>query len=118
MCRIQNIPFYDHHRTIMRILKQMNLDNWKDKKIQQLSGGMQRRVSIAMTMINSQTKLIIMDEPSTGLDPQTKRIIWLMQKISQGVHEKHQQLRARLQKEQRFTECEPISLVQSSQATT
>ncbi|CAL5996145.1 ABC_transporter family protein [Hexamita inflata] len=76
MCRIQNIPFYDHHRTIIRILKKMNLDNWKDKKIQQLSGGMQRRVSIAMTMVNSQTKLIIMDEPSTGLDPQTKRIIW------------------------------------------
>ncbi|CAL6059953.1 ABC_transporter family protein [Hexamita inflata] len=76
MCKIQNIPYYDHHRTIICILKKMNLENWKDKKIQQLSGGMQRRVSIAMTLVNSQTKLIIMDEPSTGLDPQTKRVIW------------------------------------------
>ncbi|CAL6088953.1 ABC_transporter family protein [Hexamita inflata] len=76
MCRIQNIPYFEHDKIIIKILKKMNLDNWKDKKIQQLSGGMQRRVSIAMTMVNSQTKLMIMDEPSTGLDPQTKRIIW------------------------------------------
>lgn len=41
-----------------------------------LSGGMQRRVAIAMAMVSTQTKLIILDEPSTGLDPQTKRVIW------------------------------------------
>ena len=37
---------------------------------------MQRRVSISMALINTTTKLIILDEPSTGLDPQTKRVIW------------------------------------------
>ena len=37
---------------------------------------MQRRVAIGMSLLNPKTKLIILDEPTTGLDPHTKRIIW------------------------------------------
>ena len=37
---------------------------------------MQRKVSISMALLHSKSKLIILDEPSTGLDPQTKRVIW------------------------------------------
>ena len=37
---------------------------------------MQRRISIAVALINPKKKLIILDEPSTGLDAATKRILW------------------------------------------
>lgn len=76
MCSISNIPSYDHEKLISSILKSMLLEEWADHKIKQLSGGMQRRIAITMALINYKTKLIILDEPSTGLDPQTKRIIW------------------------------------------
>ncbi|CAL5998375.1 ABC_transporter family protein [Hexamita inflata] len=75
-CRIQNIPFYEHERIIVSVLKKIGLYEWKDKQLKQLSGGMQRRISIAMSLLNAKTRLIILDEPSTGLDPQTKRVIW------------------------------------------
>lgn len=49
---------------------------------------MQRRVSIAMTMVSTRNKLIILDEPSTGLDPQTKRVIWSLIKSCAREHRK------------------------------
>ena len=37
---------------------------------------MQRRISIAVALLNPKKKLIILDEPSTGLDAATKRVLW------------------------------------------
>lgn len=49
---------------------------------------MQRRVSICVALINPQTRLIILDEPTTGLDPQTKRVIWSLIKHTSR-HQRH-----------------------------
>ena len=76
MCRMQNIPQYEHDRIVYSILSKVGLYEWRYKVLRQLSGGMQRRISIAMALLNSKTRLMILDEPSTGLDPQTKRVIW------------------------------------------
>lgn len=57
------------------LLDFMDLTDKKDSRIRQLSGGMKRRLSIARSLINS-PKLLILDEPTTGLDPQVRHIIW------------------------------------------
>lgn len=56
----------------------LNLVNLKDKakaKYKELSGGQKQRFSIATTLIN-QPKIIFLDEPTTGLDPQARRNLW------------------------------------------
>lgn len=56
----------------------LNLVNLKDKaksKYKELSGGQKQRFSIATTMIND-PKIIFLDEPTTGLDPQARRSLW------------------------------------------
>ena len=50
----------------------------KDKagqKIDQLSGGMKRRLTIARALIND-PKILLLDEPTTGLDPQARHVLW------------------------------------------
>lgn len=56
----------------------LHLVNLKDKakaKYKELSGGQKQRFSIATTLIN-QPKIIFLDEPTTGLDPQARRNLW------------------------------------------
>ncbi|MCP4132948.1 MAG: ABC transporter ATP-binding protein [bacterium] len=57
------------------LLEFMELLEKKDSRIRELSGGMKRRLTIARSLINS-PKLLILDEPTTGLDPQVRHIIW------------------------------------------
>lgn len=59
----------------MELLEFVGLLNYIDKNINELSGGMRRRVVLARALIN-EPKLIILDEPTTGLDIQSRHIIW------------------------------------------
>lgn len=67
------------------LLKFFQLDAKRDTDIDKLSGGMKRRLLLARALIN-QPKIIIMDEPTVGLDPQARHLIWdqLMLLKSQG----------------------------------
>lgn len=56
-------------------LRLFELDERQQAKIEELSGGMKRRLLIARALIN-QPKLLILDEPTVGLDPQTKHLVW------------------------------------------
>lgn len=59
-------------------LEYLELVNLRDKaknKYKQLSGGQKQRFSIATTLIN-QPKIVFLDEPTTGLDPQARRNLW------------------------------------------
>lgn len=59
----------------MDYLRLVNLEEKANAKYKQLSGGQQQRFSIATTLIN-QPKIIFLDEPTTGLDPQARRNLW------------------------------------------
>ncbi len=53
----------------------MELSDKRSSRIRELSGGMQRRLVIARALMNN-PKLLILDEPTTGLDPQVRHLIW------------------------------------------
>ena len=54
---------------------QVNLYEARKKKSKNLSGGMKRRLSVAMACI-SNPDILILDEPTTGLDPASRRQVW------------------------------------------
>jgi ABC-type multidrug transport system ATPase subunit len=51
------------------------LSKFANFKTSELSGGMKRRVSVAISLV-SDPKIIFLDEPSTGLDPENRRQLW------------------------------------------
>ena len=73
--RYFNIPQKEAKERAKDLLEFMHLGERKDDKVLRLSGGMRRRLVIARSLIN-RPKLIILDEPTTGLDPQARHLIW------------------------------------------
>lgn len=59
----------------MEMLRKVGLEEKAKAKFKELSGGQKQRFSIATTLIN-QPKVIFLDEPTTGLDPQARRNLW------------------------------------------
>ncbi len=59
----------------MELLKLVNLEDKAKSKFKEMSGGQKQRFSIATTLINK-PKIIFLDEPTTGLDPQARRNLW------------------------------------------
>lgn len=64
-----------------KLLEMVNLKDKAKNKYKEMSGGQKQRFSIATTLINK-PKIIFLDEPTTGLDPQARRNLWdLIQRI-------------------------------------
>ena len=60
---------------LLAILRDINLEESAQKKFGQLSGGQQQRVSLVIATIHN-PRLVLLDEPTTGLDPQSRRQLW------------------------------------------
>lgn len=75
---------YNRKANPLALLKLVDLEDKAKSKYKELSGGQQQRFSLAVTLIND-PKIIFLDEPSTGLDPQARRNLWdLIKKIQAG----------------------------------
>ena len=66
---------YNRNVDPMELLEQVNLKDKAKAKVKELSGGQKQRFSVATTLIN-QPRIIFLDEPTTGLDPQARRSLW------------------------------------------
>jgi ABC-2 type transport system ATP-binding protein len=66
---------YNQKVNTEEFLKLVNLTDKANNKYKELSGGQKQRFSIATTLINK-PKIIFLDEPTTGLDPQARRNLW------------------------------------------
>jgi lipooligosaccharide transport system ATP-binding protein len=73
--RFYNMPVKIARGRIETLLDFLELSEKEKSKIKELSGGMKRRLVIARALLNS-PRLLILDEPTTGLDPQVRHLIW------------------------------------------
>lgn len=73
--RYFGIPYADRARRAEELLEFVQLSDKKDAHIRQLSGGMKRRLTLARALV-SNPEMLILDEPTTGLDPQARHLVW------------------------------------------
>jgi len=73
--RMRGIPVEKEKEMVDRAIEEVRLTQSADFKTRQLSGGMKRRLSVAIAMVGD-PKIIFFDEPTTGLDPENRRQLW------------------------------------------
>ena len=58
------------------------MEEWKNKRVEVYSGGNKRKLQVAIAMLGN-PPIVLLDEPSTGMDPATRRFMWnLITKVS------------------------------------
>lgn len=73
--RYFDIPRGEAERRATELLEFVHLEDKRDTMTESLSGGMKRRLILARALIN-RPKMLILDEPTVGLDPQARHLIW------------------------------------------
>jgi lipooligosaccharide transport system ATP-binding protein len=84
--RFFGIPRAVARRRADELLDFVQLGERADSKVEPLSGGMKRRLTIARALVN-EPEIVLLDEPTTGLDPQARHLVWerLFRLKQQGV---------------------------------
>src|SRR5438094_10006577 len=75
--KLYGVPREKRRRLMAELLEAVELTQWADKPVKNLSGGMRRRVEIARGLVH-EPKIFFLDEPTTGLDPVSRVAVWDM----------------------------------------
>ena len=74
---LYRIPRSERHEAIERAIKMAKLEDRRDARVDKLSGGMRRRLLIARGLVH-RPQLVLLDEPTVGLDPQVRQELWAL----------------------------------------
>lgn len=74
-CSFIGVPSNERKKRVDELLEYMNLSHKRDAQIQALSGGMKRRLVFVRALLGK-PELLILDEPTTGLDPAVRHLLW------------------------------------------
>jgi len=69
------IPTHEGLHRAKELLKRFGLEDRANDEIESLSGGMRRRLQVARALV-SNPEVLVLDEPTTGLDPEVRRVLW------------------------------------------
>ncbi|GAA52080.1 ATP-binding cassette subfamily A (ABC1) member 5 [Clonorchis sinensis] len=72
---IKGVSYHSAHRETMKLFAQLELDSYTHTATNLLPGGDKRKLSVAMALLGS-PRLIMLDEPTSGVDPFSRRCIW------------------------------------------
>jgi ABC-2 type transport system ATP-binding protein len=72
---LQGIPRHERRERVDALLERVGLDFAADRRVGGYSGGMKRRLDLALALVH-RPRLIFLDEPTTGLDPQSRMALW------------------------------------------
>lgn len=79
--KLKGIPDDLREKLIVKIIEEMNIGEYEHIQAGQLSGGNKRKLTVALALLGN-PPIVLLDEPSTGVDPQAKRFMWqVIQKI-------------------------------------
>ena len=86
VAKLRRMPLAEISDAVEEAIRRVNLVNERDKFAEELSGGNKRKLCLAMAVLGK-TKVIFLDEPTSGMDPQNRRVMWyhLKQLREQGM---------------------------------
>ena len=86
MARLRGYRKPAARRVVGRLIERFDIGEFQDKLVKSISGGQRRRVDLAASLV-TEPKLVVLDEPTTGLDPRSRAVVWstIRELVSAGV---------------------------------
>jgi daunorubicin resistance ABC transporter ATP-binding subunit len=86
MARLRGYGTAAAGRVVDRLIERFDVGEFRDKLVKSLSGGQRRRVDLAASLV-VQPQLLVLDEPTTGLDPRSRQVVWatIRELVEEGV---------------------------------